>query len=299
MYPIVYIHKWTHKYLEISIQQSLKNNKRIILIWDEKNQKIAKKYWIEWESFDEYNTNNFKKYYKHNKPNTNYEFELMCYERWFVLLEIMKKNKIDSCLYLDSDILYYWNIDEEFKRIEKYWEYKLAYPNFSWHTTYVFSQVALTDFCNFMMKCYKDKEMYKKLLNRPLIYQTWISDMSMFQLYKFYHSDDVFDLTKDYWDKIVYDWFINAWEWYKTIFGKKYFKLTNNKVYIFKENKRFETKTLHFQMHMKTFMWLVFKDRLISYYLGLFLTFIVEWIYKHFHFVRKIRKKRKDNSLFK
>lgn len=299
MDPVVYVHKWAHKYLETSIQQYLKNNKRIILIWDEKNLSIAKKYNIEHYYFDEFNNNDFRKYYVHNKPNTNYEFELMCYERWFVLLEVMKKHKINRCLYLDSDILYYWNIDEEFKRIEKYWEYKLAYPSFSWHTTYIFSQSALKDFCEFMMKCYKDKEMYKKLLNRPLIYQPWISDMSMFQLYKFYYSDDVFDLTKDHWDKIVYDWFINISEWYKTIFGKKYFKLVNNKVYIFKEDKRFETKTLHFQMHMKAFIWLIFLKKKWLYNISLFCTFIAERWYKNLYCVRYLRKKWKDRSLFK
>ena len=300
MDPIVYIHKWTHKYLEISIQQSLKNNKRVILIWDDKNLSIAKKYNIEHYYFDEFNTSNFRKYYKHNKPNTNYEFELMCYERWFVLLEVMKKYKINRCLYLDSDILYYWNIDDEFNRIVKYWVYELAYPNFSWHTAYVFSQHALTDFCEFMMKCYTDKEMYKNLLNRPLIYQTWISDMSMFQLYKYNYSENVFDLTKDYWDHIVYDWFINISEWYKTIFWKKLFLVKRDKVYFLSQsNKKIETKTLHFQMHMKTFMELVYSRRIFLYEICLFFTCIAEWWYRNFAFIRNLRRSWKDGSMFK
>lgn len=299
MFPIVYIHKWSPKYLEISIEQSLKNNKRIILIWDGKNQKIAKKYWIKWESFDENNNSNFRKYYKHNKPNTNYEFELMCYERWFVLLEIMKKNNIERCLYLDSDILYYWNINKEFERIEKYWDYELAYPNFSWHTTYIFSKDALSNFCEFMMKCYKDDNTYKKLLKEPIRYQTWLSDMSIFQRYLKLYSSKVFDLSKNHWDNIIYDWFINCSEGYKTIFWKKYFRIKWNSVYVYKNNEQFEIKTLHFQMHMKAFMWLVFSRKLILYYINLLFTHIAEFAYKSFPFIRTLRKKYKDRSLFK
>lgn len=299
MYPVVYIHKWTHKYLEISIQQSLKKNKRVILIWDENNKKIAEKYWIEWASFDENNINNFRKYYKHNKQNTNYEFELMCFERWFVLLEIIKKYKIDRCLYIDSDILYYWNVDEEFKRIEKYWNYELAYPNFSWHTTYIFSQNSLKDLCDFMLKCYKDKDLYERLLNRPLIYQPWISDMSIFQLYKFYYPVKVFDLTKDYWDKIVYDGFINFSEWYKTLFWKKYFTIKNNKIFVYKNKEKYETKTLHFQMHMKAFMWMIFHKKVRLFRILMIFNFIVEYCYFKFSFIMTLRRKWKDKNLFK
>ena len=299
MYPVVYVHKWSHKYLEISIIQSLKNNNKVILIWDEKNLSIAKKYNIDHYSFDEYNTNEFRKYYKHNKPDTPYDYGLIWYERWFVLLEVMKKNNINRCFYIDSDILYYWNVDDEFNRIEKYWNFDLAYPNFSWHSTYIFSQKALEKICEFMLKCYKDEESYKKLLDWPLIYQSWITDMSIFQLYKHYYSDNVFDLTKDYWDHIVYDWFINASEWYKTIFWKKFFKIKNNRAYVYKWNSEIEIKTLHFQMHMKTYMWIVFSKKMFFYYINLCFVYFAEWLFKHFSFVRYLRKKWKERSLFK
>lgn len=298
-YPIIYIHKWSHDYLETSIKQSSKNNKKIILIWDDNNLSIAKNYNIEHYYFDQYNISNFRKYYVHNKVSSNYQFELMCYERWFVLLEVMKRNNINRCLYLDSDILYFWNVDEEFKRIERYWNFELAYPNFSWHTTYIFSQNSLKNFCDFMMKCYTNEDMYKKLLNWPLIYQSWISDMSIFQLYKYNYPEKVFDLTKNYWDNIVYDWFINEPEWYNIIFWKKYFTLRNNKVYIYKDNKKLETKTLHFQMHMKSYMWLVFEKNIFLFRIVLFFNSVIEKLYFNFSFIRKLRKKWKDKDLFK
>ena len=299
-HPIIYIHKWSHSYLETSIKQSLKNNKKIILIWDKNNEILAKKYWITHILFDDYNINNFEKHYVHDtRWNSNYNFELICFQRWFVLLEVMKGLNIDRCLYLDSDILYFWNIDVEFKRISSFWEYDLAFPNFSWHTTYIFSQKILQDFCEFMINCYKDKKLFNELQNRPLKMQPRRSDMSIFQLYIHKFPEKIFDLKKDHWDGIVYDWYINVSEWYRTIFWKKYFNIKNNKVYVYKNKKEFEMKTLHFQMHMKAYMWIIYNKHVRFFRFLLFFNSVVEKCYRKFSFIRMLRKKWKDCSMFK
>ena len=299
MQPVVYVHKWWHDYLETSIKQTLKNNKDVILIGDEKNEFVAKKYNITHVMFDEYNHNDFDKYYVHNKKNTNYQFELFCFQRWLVLLEVMKKLDISKCVYLDSDILYYWNIDKEISRISKFWNFDLAFPNLSWHTTYVFSRDALKKFCDFMINHYKDKKLYDRLLKWPLIWQPWISDMTIFQLYINDYPDKVYDLTKDYWDNIVYDDFINWGSGYKTYFGKKDFIIKSNKVYFKNPNwSKVETKTLHFQMHMKTYMWIVYDKKIFLYKLLLLWNYCVEWLYFKVPFIRVLRKKRKDKHLF-
>ena len=299
-HPIIYIHKWTHNYLEISIKHSQKNNKEILLIWDKSNEFLAKKCWINHVLFDDYNINDFEKYYIHDaRWNSNYNFELICFQRWFVLLEVMKKFNIGKCLYLDSDILYYWNIDKEFDRISTFWKYDLAYPNFSWHTTYIFSQKALQSFCEFMINCYKDKKLFDELLNWPLIMQPKRSDMSIFQLYIHKYPERIFDIKEDHWDRIVYDWYINVSEWYKTIFWKKYFKIKRDKAYIYRGKERFETKTLHFQMHMKSYMWIVYNNNIWFFRFLLFFNSVVEKCYRKFSFIRKLRKKWKDYNMFK
>ena len=297
--PIIYIHKWTHKYLETSIKQSLKNNKEIILIWDENNEHIAKKYKIKHVSFDDNNTNDFKKYYIHDTTqNANYWFELICFQRWFVLLKVMEKLDIEKCLYLDSDILFYWNIESEFKRISNFWEFNLAFPNSSGHSTYIFSKEAIKDFCDFMYNCYIDKTLFLELSEWAKNKNVKRSDMSIFQLYKHKYPNKVFDLTEDHWDWIVYDKFINFPEWYKSFFWKKYFTLKNNKAYIYKDNKEVETKTLHFQMHMKSYMWIVYNKQLRFYKVLLFFNAIVEKCYYRSSFIRFLRKKRKEKSMF-
>ena len=299
-YPIIYIHKWWHKYLEYSIKQSLKNNKRIILIWDKNNEHIAKKYKIEHVLFDDYNTNDFEKYYIHDTAqNANYWFELICFQRWFVLLEVMKKIDIEKCLYLDSDILFYWNIESEFQRISKYWNFNLAFPNSSGHSTYIFSKEALIWFCDFMLNCYKDKDLFKELSEWAKNRNVKRSDMSIFQLYKHKYPNKVFDLTEDHWDWIVYDKFINYPEWYKTFLWKKYFTIKSNKAYVYKGQEKIETKTLHFQMHMKTYMWIVYNKQILFFRFLLFFNSIVEWFYFQFSFIRFLRGKWKEKSMFK
>lgn len=298
--PIIYIHKWWHKYLETSIKQSLKNNKNIIIIWDEKNKFIAEKYNITHILFDDYNTNNFEKYYVHDTAqNANYWFELICFQRRFVLFEAIKKINIEQCLYIDSDILYYWKTDSEFERISKYWDFDLAFPNSSWHSTYIFSQEALQKFCNFMLNCYKDKELFKELCKWASTRKLKRSDMSIFQLYTHKYPKKVFDLKENHGDWIIYDGFINYPEWYKTFFWKKYFTIKNNKAYVYKGQEKLETKTLHFQMHMKTYMWIVYNKQILFFRFLLFFNSIVEWFYFQFSFIRFLRGKWKEKSMFK
>jgi hypothetical protein len=49
--------------------------------------------------------------YEHMSTN-NYRFELMCIDRWFVLLEYMVREHVDYLVHLDSDVMVYSNLDE-------------------------------------------------------------------------------------------------------------------------------------------------------------------------------------------
>lgn len=286
--------------METSIQQTIKKNKNVILIGDKENAFLAKKYNIIHLFFDNYNHNDFSKYYIHDPSlDSNYMFELVCFQRRFVLLETMKALGIEQCLYLDSDILYYGNIDEEFERISWYWKYKLAFPNSSGHTTYIFSTSALKDFCNFIMSYYKDKKLFIELANWALSKKERRSDMSIFQLYIYKFPQNVFNLLHDYGDHIIYDWSLNYDGWYKGFFWKKYFSIIHDKVYIYtKDNKRIETKTLHFHMHMKTFMRIIYNKNVMLYRFYLLLTLLFEQLYYKIPIIRKLRKKRKNKHLF-
>ncbi len=61
---------------------------------------------IVFDSIYHYNNSakNFEKIYIHRSKNT-YEFELFCFQRWFILLEYTKTHSISRFLHLDSDVL--------------------------------------------------------------------------------------------------------------------------------------------------------------------------------------------------
>ena len=158
---------------------------------------------------------------------------------------------------------------------------------------------ALQGFCDFMFNCYKDKKLHDELLAWPLMYQPKSSDMSIFQLYIHKYPERVFDLRRDHGDHIVYDWYINESEWYESIFWKKYFKIKWDRAYFYKSKEKIEAKTLHFQMHMKFYMWMIFYKQVWLFRILLFFTYIVERIYRRVPLVRKLRKKWKRYTLFK
>lgn len=297
--PIVFIHKWSHTYLAYAIKLAKQNNSHIVLIGDSSNQHLATSHAIDYDMFDDLNINAFHTIYKHHKTS-HYGFELFCFQRWFVLLAYMKKHHLSQCLYLDSDILYYPNVDQEFDRILWFWSYQLAYPQFSGHTTYVFSQAWLQHFCDFMTLCYVDQHMYQKLLAYPLKYQHGISDMSIFQLYYDMYGDYIFDLTIDHGDNIVYDGFINVDEGYRTYCRKKDFCFVGKYPQVKTIWWQYKTMmTLHFQMHMKNYIWLVYKKQLWIYYFLLIINTVIERCYHHIPWVKQIRHLQKSFSLFK
>ena len=44
--------------------------------------------------------------------------ELFCFQRWFVLYEFMKEQKIDKVFCMDSDVLLYTDASEDFKNLK-------------------------------------------------------------------------------------------------------------------------------------------------------------------------------------
>lgn len=120
--PIIFVHNGNHEHLKVSINQLLNNNKEaeIILIGDDLNSKIngISHYHFEnyFKSAKEFENNS----YIHMSKN-NYQFELFCYQRWFVLHEFVEKNGIEYFWYLDSDFLVYENLhDYLLKQVKDY-----------------------------------------------------------------------------------------------------------------------------------------------------------------------------------
>ena len=111
----------------------------------------------------------FRKSYVH--LNTNPEsFELICFVRWFYLLQYMELNKVDEVFCFDSDVLLYSSVAELFD----VYDLKNAdcgflifgqedhYTSASAGTSF-WTREALKKFCDYMVQCYGQESYLKKL----------------------------------------------------------------------------------------------------------------------------------------
>ena len=110
---IVFIHRGFQDYFNKIIRQcryfNLDND--IYILGDDKNDKFnfvhhyrINDYFSTAKDFED-------NYYKH-MSNNSYEFELFCYQRWFVLYEFMKDKNLDFICVCDSDNLAFYNYKE-------------------------------------------------------------------------------------------------------------------------------------------------------------------------------------------
>lgn len=109
MTPVVFIHWLENDYLWMAVNQAAKYNKVEVML----NPRIAK-----------------------------YSMEV---DRWFVLRDWMIRTNTSRCLYVDSDVLLYKNVDDDFRDCD------LAFSkSHSGHTMFVNNIKALADFCYYI-----------------------------------------------------------------------------------------------------------------------------------------------------
>lgn len=97
----VFIHSGYNDYLDsvFAITRKFNTNNKIILLGDDKNKEVAKKYDIDFHELSDYNQ---EIPYHHFSTNA-FGYEKFCFERWFILNNFCLKNNISEVLYSDSD----------------------------------------------------------------------------------------------------------------------------------------------------------------------------------------------------
>jgi hypothetical protein len=153
MPPIVYIHQGYSWYLPLS----LRNGRNFAIgdvhylgdcfgrsvaracgakVWNLKNHSAS--------------AERFAAIYRHHSE-LGADFELFCIQRWFILADFLEVNGLESCIYLDTDILLTKNITQE-------WQctlgFDLAYTGYSAHLCCVNRLSALKKFCDWVMDFY-------------------------------------------------------------------------------------------------------------------------------------------------
>jgi hypothetical protein len=106
---LIFVHNGNQSYLDNVFEMTRLFNPtlRIILLGDESNKLIALKHNVEHYSYSLYYETIP---YEHFSPNPK-EYELFCFERWFILRNFMKEQKIDKIVYSDSDNAFCVNIE--------------------------------------------------------------------------------------------------------------------------------------------------------------------------------------------
>ncbi|HZG23553.1 MAG TPA: hypothetical protein VEZ17_03185 [Chitinophagaceae bacterium] len=285
--PVVIIHRGNPLYLNVAIKQAKHYNNDVILIGDDSNKQICLDCGVlhyDIGSFPNQLSTRFSTVYEHMSTNSR-EFEYLCFDRWFILLELMKREKLESVLHIDSDVMLYDNIPMLFKNMVSEYSsgYCIAqqeYEEFKWdasaHTSFWKTQ-ALEQFCHFILDQYTGKvdELRKKWdwHHRENI-AGGVCDMNLLYLYYIQNSSSVVNLTAVNAGGVTFDNNVNnssnlfpgEYQMGKSLvfFTTKKLEMVNHKPV--GENlvlgKKVRFGSLHFQGEAKSLMFHYFQDKM-------------------------------------
>lgn len=184
---IFFVHKGAAYYLNIAVAQARKTNPDadIILLGDKNNELVpgCNHYLIERYFKD---AENFARIFVNYSPNP-IEYELFCFQRWFIIREFQKNTpEYDECfLYCDSDTMLFDDVTSDIKNLGKS---PLAIESEESPGFTFFNKGTLDEFCSLIMWLYstaEGKKVIHKIHNSLVkIRATYgISDMTAFKYY--------------------------------------------------------------------------------------------------------------------
>lgn len=206
-YPFVIIHRGYSAYLKWAIKQASIVSDKVVLIGNEENERL--KHIVRYQpmtGFSDPLYAEFLKVYEHMSTN-DYKFELICFERWFLLLDYMNRESLEIVVHLDSDVMIFNDLHEI---VQSFGENTLAayhiprqtYSEKRWiavpHTS-VWSREGLRQFCLFIVETYKN--------NKSELQTKWtfhgsdskrggISDMALLYLFYIKNEKDIINLAE-------------------------------------------------------------------------------------------------------
>ncbi|GGK11966.1 hypothetical protein [Parabacteroides faecis] len=158
--PIIIVHRGDTFYLKLVLEQIRLFNPhtRICLISDASTDKYC---FVEHYNIDDYSkgADAFKMAYIHMSSNP-YDYELICFQRWFCIRDFVKTQKIENFLCMDSDVLLYCNIDEV---MQQYISYDFTTCNKQGPGCALFNISSISDFCEYLMSMYTEDILLNKM----------------------------------------------------------------------------------------------------------------------------------------
>ena len=281
---IVVVHQGLSDYLKYCLLKAQQYNPTtpIVLIGNEENRCLLDVIPELIHIIPDQNTTDtkaFKNNYKHRstEPET---FELMCFLRWFFVRDFMKRNNIERCLHIDSDVLLFCDV---WQAGEPYRTYGMTLstwgnPNYLMgHTCYINDYHLLDGFCQMLLDYFTNAE--KSLFLDELFVKlrinseyTAISDMSLLKLFydkNSQHMGKVSDIVND----TTFDYRLTSCEG-GYLANSRLFKKEMKKIFfedrfpycwntVLQKNIRFHS--IHFHGNMKYMMKYFFMEN-VNYY---------------------------------
>jgi hypothetical protein len=132
----------------------------------------------------------FAKIYRHHST-LGYEFELFCIQRWFVLLEFLRKQGMDSCVYLDTDVLLAANLNGIVQMTR---QFGLTFTGYSAHVCFVNRIDALAKLCDYVTSLYQNPVNSNRMVSwhKEMVGNNGaggVSDMTAFYWFQKDHQD--------------------------------------------------------------------------------------------------------------
>jgi hypothetical protein len=198
----------------------------------------------------------FSKNYEHLSTNGP-AVELFCMNRWLILRNLMRKNKIDTCLYIDSDVLLFADPTKEWYKFSQF-EFTLVHWT-SGHTSF-WTLKGLEGFCNLMLNTYRNKNTYEwdKIASHYHIRRKYglaggVCDMTLLEFYGRTRVGHVGEMMHIQPDGSTYDHIICASDQgFDMKNGHKDFKFVSGVPYVRLGDRRIRFNTLHFQAGAKS-----------------------------------------------
>ena len=186
--PIIFIHKSNSEHLKYSLGQAHASNPQstVILLGDSSNDAYD---FVEHRSMAEYfhGAGEFQKIYKHYSTH-GVDFELICFQRWFILRDFLIANNLSQCLYLDSDTMLYADVTKDWKKFEQF-DFTLCWNSIG--CVFFLNRLkGLDEFCQFLMDiyCSQNKFYYDRMVAHYAVRKKHhlaggACDMTAFQFY--------------------------------------------------------------------------------------------------------------------
>ena len=243
--PIIFIHTGNASYLWFSLRQAriFHPDSEIILLGDSENRHFP--FISHHHNLSDFfeGAGLFASVYQHLSVN-KLEFERFCFQRWFVLRDFMRREKIEQCFLMDSDVMLYCNVDQESGNFASH-DMTLSHAQTPGNV-FINRRFAIETLCEFLLEMYRDPSQLTMLRQR-FEDSGVVSDMTA--LVDFSHANlvDIGD-TRKIINGTTWDDNVNCSSGFEMRQGIKKFLWRGNLPYALTETgERIKFHAIHFQ----------------------------------------------------